>query len=354
MPGVEGLAEAIVERIARRCADLGLPVPQVAAEPGRSIVGNSGVTLYRVGDRRVLGDGRTAIAVDGGCRQHQPSLRRAVRGLANRASAAAVGTVTIVGRHCESGDVLPTPRLPGDVGPGDLLAFAATGAYTHPLASSGQVGRPEVVAVEDGRPMLCSGARTRGISIVRRPPLAGCHAKPLGSCSGLPNPATPAVPVVLARDRRRGGYVRRKGNTPTCVSARFRGSGQTAKRGGRARRWRVVGHVRPARGPSRHATCGPRWYRHGRRPPGSRMAHADGRSPLGAQRGVEKVVLSVYPRNHARSPCTGGSLWRRGSSWTLPKSSATRTIPMSVWMERTEGMTSRPCVGLCFGAIEPP
>jgi len=113
-------------------------------------------TLYRVGDRRTLGDGRTVIAVDGGMSDNiRPMLydARYTVAPASRRRGPVDETVTIVGRHCESGDVLADAvALPSDVERGDLLAFAATGAYTYPLASTyNRVGRPAVVAVEDGR-----------------------------------------------------------------------------------------------------------------------------------------------------------------------------------------------------------
>lgn len=313
MPGVGPAAEAIIDRITRRCADLGLPVPRVAAEPGRSIVGNAGVTLYRVGDRRVLGDGRTAISVDGGMSDNlRPMLydARYAVALANRASAAAEGTVTIVGRHCESGDVLADGvPLPGDVGPGDLLAFAATGAYTYPLASAyNRVGRPAVVAVEDAQPTLwlrredAADLDRLEATTSRSEP----HAKPPGIVfrPAEPRDARPFQSfwrAIVAEGR----YVRTEEvNTPTrAYRARFRRSWTdreaqvVAVDGGR-----VVGHVfvqREVHPVTRHvATLGI-------------AVAADHRgSGIGATLmgealrwarsvGVEKIMLSVYPHNHA-------------------------------------------------------
>ena len=313
MPGVGPAAAAIIGRVTRRCADLGLPVPCVAAEPGRSIVGNAGVTLYRVGDRRVLGDGRTAISVDGGMSDNlRPMLydARYAVALANRASAAAEGTVTIVGRHCESGDVLADGvPLPGDVGPGDLLAFAATGAYTYPLASAyNRVGRPAVVAVEEAGATLW--LRREDAADLDRleatTPRSEPHAKPPGIVF---RPAEP-------RDARRfqsfwraivaeGRYVRtEEAKTPTRVyRARFRGSWTDREAQVVALdEGRVVGHVfvqREAHPVTRHvATLGIAVAadRRGRGIGATLMGEA---LRWARSVGVEKIMLSVYPHNHA-------------------------------------------------------
>lgn len=354
MPGVEGLAAAIVERIARRCADLGLPVPRVAAEPGRSVVGNAGVTLYRVGDRRVLGDGRTTIAVDGGMSDNiRPMLydARYTVALANRASAADEGTVTIVGRHCESGDVLADAvRLPGDVRPGDLLAFAATGAYTYPLASAyNRVGRPAVVAVEDGRPMLWLRREDAGdldrleATAARSEP----HAKPPGIVfrPAEPRDARPFQSfwrAIVAEGR----YVRTEEvDTPTRVyRGRFRGSWTdreaqvVALDGGR-----VVGHVfvqREVHPVTRHvATLGIAVAadHRGRGIGATLMGEA---LRWARSVGVEKIMLSVYPHNRAAI-----ALYRRSGfveegrlvGHSRKSSGYEDEILMSVWIGEDRG-----------------
>jgi len=151
----DALAAAVTERLAERCAALHLPVPSLIVEPGRSIVANAGLTVYRVGSRKQVGTGRTLLAVDGGMSDNvRPMLYDARYTVADvRPSAEGdLATFTVVGRHCESGDTLAEDvHLPADAGPGDLLAFAATGAYTYSLASSyNRVGRPAVVGVRDG------------------------------------------------------------------------------------------------------------------------------------------------------------------------------------------------------------
>ncbi|MBK6014773.1 diaminopimelate decarboxylase [Streptomyces sp. MBT53] len=136
------------------CARGGLPVPRLTLEPGRAIVGPAGVVVYRVLAVKRTGD-RTFVAVDGGMSDNpRPALygvRYAPR-LIGRPASAPPRPVTVVGRHCEAGDVLADEvALPGDVRPGDLLAVPAAGAYHLSMASGyNLVGRPPVVAVADG------------------------------------------------------------------------------------------------------------------------------------------------------------------------------------------------------------
>jgi diaminopimelate decarboxylase len=150
------LAPALLGRVRAGAEARGLPVPHTVVEPGRSVVGASAVTLYRVGTRKEVG-GRRLVAVDGGMSDNiRPMLygARYTVALAGRTRPGPTAAFDVVGRHCESGDVLAEGvELPADVGPGDLLAFAATGAYTYSMASNyNRVGRPAVVAVgADGR-----------------------------------------------------------------------------------------------------------------------------------------------------------------------------------------------------------
>ena len=136
------------------CARAGLPVPRLTLEPGRAIVGPAGVAVYRVLAVKRTGD-RTFVAVDGGMSDNpRPALygvRYAPR-LIGRPATAPPRLVTVVGRHCEAGDILADDvALPGDVRPGDLLAVPAAGAYHLSMASGyNLVGRPPVVAVADG------------------------------------------------------------------------------------------------------------------------------------------------------------------------------------------------------------
>jgi diaminopimelate decarboxylase len=151
---------AIVER---ECELANLPVPRIAVEPGRAIIGPTMVTLYEVGTVKPIvldgGGSRTYVSVDGGM---SDNIRTALYDaeytavLANRASTAPAARCRVVGKHCESGDIVVRDCwLPADVRPGDLLAVAATGAYCHAMASNyNKIPRPPVIAVTDGRPSV--------------------------------------------------------------------------------------------------------------------------------------------------------------------------------------------------------
>jgi diaminopimelate decarboxylase len=131
------------------------PAPVLRLEPGRSLVANAGVTVYRVVARKRAG-GRLLVAVDGGMSDNlRPALYDAVHAVRADVEIGTAEVVTIVGRHCESGDVLARDvALPAGLAPGDLVLMAATGAYTYPLASAyNRVGRPPIVAVGEGEPV---------------------------------------------------------------------------------------------------------------------------------------------------------------------------------------------------------
>ncbi len=153
------VAKDVAGVVATTCAELGTALPRISIEPGRAIVGPSTATLYTVGTVKPvpLGDGvvRTYVSVDGGM---SDNLRPALYGarywaeVVSRASDAAPVLARVVGKHCESGDiVVHDVDLPGDIHAGDLLAVPATGAYGRSMASNyNLVPRPPVIAVADG------------------------------------------------------------------------------------------------------------------------------------------------------------------------------------------------------------
>ncbi len=155
---IADIAAALADIVAAEAERLGVPVPIVAVEPGRSIIGPAGMTLYEVGtvkDVRLDDAVRRYVSVDGGMSDNaRPALYEAdyAARLANRISPVAPALSRVVGKHCESGDiVVDAEYLPGDVQPGDLLAVPATGAYCFSLASNyNYLARPPVVAVADG------------------------------------------------------------------------------------------------------------------------------------------------------------------------------------------------------------
>jgi diaminopimelate decarboxylase len=153
VPDAAVLAQTAAETARAAFVAAGLQEPSVWLEPGRSLVGRAGVTLYRVGAVKRL-PGRTWVAVDGGMSDNpRPQLYEAryTALSATRADETADETVSVAGMHCESGDVLiddvllPGPRRD------DLLAVPATGAYTLAMSSNyNGVGRPAAVLVRDG------------------------------------------------------------------------------------------------------------------------------------------------------------------------------------------------------------
>jgi diaminopimelate decarboxylase len=155
----ESLARGLAGIVAHECEILGIDVPKVSVEPGRAIAGPSTFTLYTTGTRKdVALDhclSRRYIAVDGGM---SDNIRTALYDadysatLAGRVSTAPPVLSRIVGKHCESGDVIVKDEfLPSDLSSGDLLAVPGTGAYCRSMASQyNHVPRPPVIAVRDG------------------------------------------------------------------------------------------------------------------------------------------------------------------------------------------------------------
>jgi diaminopimelate decarboxylase len=158
--------------LAYECGRYALPVPRLAVEPGRALIARAGITLYRVVAVKHVPGVRTVVAVDGGMSDNpRPALygARYTVELIGRPRSAATRKVTIVGRHCEAGDILTRDApLPGDVHAGDLLAVACTGAYHQSLASSyNMVGRPPLVAVAGGDVRLLVRRETEEDLLVR-------------------------------------------------------------------------------------------------------------------------------------------------------------------------------------------
>jgi diaminopimelate decarboxylase len=153
------LAAKITKIVAGECAALGIAQPHLSIEPGRAIVGPAMCTVYTVGTvKQVQLDGgatRTYVSVDGGMSDNiRPALYDADYSctLASRSSTAAPVLARVVGKHCESGDIVVKDEfLPGDIAPGDLIAVPGTGAYGRSMASNyNHALRPPVVAVRDG------------------------------------------------------------------------------------------------------------------------------------------------------------------------------------------------------------
>ncbi|MBU6147812.1 MAG: diaminopimelate decarboxylase [Actinomycetales bacterium] len=166
---VAAMAERLRGIVRSACTAHGLPLPRLAVEPGRAIIGPSMVTLYTVGTIKPVtldaGEVRTYVSVDGGMSDNpRTSLYGAQYTvvLASRVSEAPLMACRVVGKHCETGDVVVRDAwLPADLVPGDLLAVPASGAYHRSMASQyNLVPRPGVIAVRQGRTATVLRAET--------------------------------------------------------------------------------------------------------------------------------------------------------------------------------------------------
>jgi diaminopimelate decarboxylase len=176
-PEIEVFAAAISSEVAKQCQELGVAVPVLCFEPGRVISGPAGVTIYNVGtikDVQLSSGYRKYVSIDGGMSDNaRPSLYSADYSavLASRSSAVEPVISRVVGKHCESGDIVVRDcYLPADINPNDLLAVAATGAYCHSLASNyNYLPRPAMIAVSEGKVMLLMRAESEADMLSRDP-----------------------------------------------------------------------------------------------------------------------------------------------------------------------------------------
>jgi len=154
-PTPKELAVAIADPIGERCINEGIELPTLILEPGRYIVGNAGVTVYTVGAIKDIPGIRKYVSVDGGMSDNpRPMLYQAeyTAFVANKMNEQSKETVTIAGRHCESGDILIDKAFLPELIPGDILVIAATGAYNYSMSSNYNLfPRPVVIGVKDGK-----------------------------------------------------------------------------------------------------------------------------------------------------------------------------------------------------------
>ena len=150
---------ALAKLVKSECSRHNLKVPKISIEPGRAIAGPTTTTLYEVGTTKDVeldgGKTRRYIAVDGGMSDNiRPGLYGAKYSalLANRTSSASAITSRLVGKHCETGDIIIRDiDLPSDIAPGDILAIPATGAYGRSMASNyNHMMKPPVISVANG------------------------------------------------------------------------------------------------------------------------------------------------------------------------------------------------------------
>lgn len=159
-PTAQEVSCALAEAVKLACAQASTDIPRISIEPGRAIAGPSQVMIYRVGTIKDVtyapGKSRRYVSVDGGM---SDNIRPALYGadytavLANRPSEGESTLCRVVGKHCESGDVVVhNVYLPADLTEGDILAVPAVGAYGRVMASKyNMVPRPGVVGIKDGK-----------------------------------------------------------------------------------------------------------------------------------------------------------------------------------------------------------
>jgi len=157
-PSIDEWVKAICEVIQEACVAENLPLPKLLSEPGRSLIATACVTAYTIGSSKVIPEIRTYVAIDGGMSDNPrpityQSVYRAV--IANKMSSPLTETVTIAGKHCESGDILIKNALLPKTEPEDILVVMGTGAYNYSMASNyNRLPRPAAVVVANGEANL--------------------------------------------------------------------------------------------------------------------------------------------------------------------------------------------------------
>lgn len=157
-PSIDEWVKAICEVVQEACATANLPLPKLLCEPGRSLIATACVTAYTIGSSKEIPGIRTYVAVDGGMSDNPRPITyqseyRAV--VANKISVPLTETVTIAGKHCESGDIVIKNALLPKTEPGDILVVMGTGAYNYSMASNyNRLSRPASVVVANGEANL--------------------------------------------------------------------------------------------------------------------------------------------------------------------------------------------------------
>ncbi|NDJ18923.1 diaminopimelate decarboxylase [Myxacorys almedinensis] len=153
-PSIDEWVKTVCDGLLQACQAANIPLPKVLAEPGRSLIGSACVTAYTVGSKKTIPGIRTYLSVDGGMSDNPrpityQSVCRAI--VANRMSDPLTETVTIAGKHCESGDILIKDAKLPSTQPGDTLVVMATGAYNYSMSSNyNRLARPAAILVGNG------------------------------------------------------------------------------------------------------------------------------------------------------------------------------------------------------------
>lgn len=154
-PSIDDWAKTVCESLAAACQASGLPLPRLLCEPGRSLIGSACVTAYTVGGQKTVPGIRTYVSVDGGMSDNpRPITYQSVYRVlaASQMSAPLSETVTLAGKHCESGDVVIQSASLPPLAAGEVLVVPATGAYNYSMSSNyNRVPRPAAVLVNQGK-----------------------------------------------------------------------------------------------------------------------------------------------------------------------------------------------------------
>ena len=153
-PSIEKWVQVISEAVVKACRERNLDLPRLMCEPGRSLVANSGLTIYEIGAKKVVPGIRTYLSVDGGMSDNpRPITYQSLYSacLVDKPLSSNVEKVTVAGKHCESGDVLLKDFLLPSCESGDFLAVFGTGAYNYSMSSNyNRIPRPATVMVGEG------------------------------------------------------------------------------------------------------------------------------------------------------------------------------------------------------------
>jgi diaminopimelate decarboxylase len=157
-PSIDAWVQTVCAGVVEACREARVPLPKIIAEPGRSLVGSCCVTAYTLGSTKVVPEVRTYISVDGGMSDNpRPITYQAqyTAVVANKMNHPDKQTVTVAGKHCESGDILLKDVSLAPTEPGDILAVYGTGAYNYAMASNyNRIARPAAVLVKGGESQL--------------------------------------------------------------------------------------------------------------------------------------------------------------------------------------------------------
>ena len=157
-PSIDEWVRVVCEGVIKACEQSGLPLPRLIVEPGRSLIGSACITAYTVGSQKTVPGIRTYVTIDGGMSDNPrpityQSVYRSLK--ANQVSQPCTETVTIAGKHCESGDILIRQAQLPPMQTGDVLVVASTGAYNYSMASNyNRLPRPAGVLVKNGESNL--------------------------------------------------------------------------------------------------------------------------------------------------------------------------------------------------------